>query len=101
MANGYEANSIIYVESSAEYYVLMNEKRQIDENSWKLIEPLQEDFAAESKYKPNDLVVYQNTVLLLKSPFNQLEPASWIKVPEANINQVNGIHSIERRAEQK
>ena len=65
------------------------------------IEPLQEDFAAESKYKPNDLVVYQNTALLLKSPFNQLEPASWIKVPEANINQANGIHSIERRAEQK
>jgi len=95
-SNKYAANSVVYVEESGNYYILINQRHQIDERSWEVIHPMKEDLASESKYKPNDLVVYKNTVLLLKSPFNQLEPTSWIEIPINGKAKQKAIYEIEK-----
>ena len=102
-SNKYAANSIVYVEESGTYYILINQRHQIDERSWEAIQPMKEDLVSESKYKANDLVVYKNTVLLLKSPFNQLEPTSWIEIPingnkiNENMKKSDGVDAIQRK----
>eukprot|EP00943_MAST-04B_sp_MAST-4B-sp1_P005049 g5049.t1 len=78
--NGYVANSIVYVKESGSYYILTDGKHQNEQNSWKLIEPLREDFASESRYNANDIVLYESNLFLLKNPFAQTKPASWIAI---------------------
>jgi hypothetical protein len=101
--NGYVANSIVYIKESGSYYILTNEKHQTEENSWKLIEPLKIDFASESRYNANDVVLYKSNLFLLKNPFDQTKPESWIGIPRQrrlSNNKIEGAKNAGKKTKQ-
>ena len=85
-SNGYEANSIVYLTEARSLFILTNVKEQDITSSWKKINRISNIHLSKSSYNTNDLVISEdNRILLLKTPFDQMNPNSWMEIDTSNV----------------
>ena len=85
-SNKYELKDIVYAMEDEAYYVLIDPKRQNEDNAWVRINHIDDKLAAASGYNANDLVENDGQVFLLFSPFKQTDPESWMVLPRHDNN---------------